>query len=647
MKLASTFWSTMKNRKQWLIDQIEKANDFYWNKNDQIVSDEVYHGWIEELRTLDPQHPLVNYAGNDNIAGTKVKHVEHMYSLGKVYRWPDLIKWCEKVARSEDELFCFSCKYDGLAVEFANNRLITRGTGDVGTDITHLAPWIKVRLSWSFQTVESMFMTLIKNNDGKHGHFGRMTGELLIPTDHFKKLKNTYPCLAEYKTPRNMASGFANLKPDSEVLKSLIYGGLPIPICTWVHHRAHELTYTLKDLRSREAEIVNKLRNYKKCPCDGIVCRLEDEEYAKGLGFTQHHPLGSIALKFENDEYTSVVRSIDWQVGNEAVTPVANFDPIDIDGVEVARATCHNARFVAQTGLTVGATVTIVRKGEVIPQVVKVEPLPSTIKEAIPTNNFPEVCPVCGEKLTYIEPDLLCTNEHCIGRIVNKIVHGLHLLGVKGLGPSLVERICHELMIETIIDFCSEAWDEMVLKAKGFSACEIKTLTNELERVMNTGVEDHILFASLCIPEAAKSFAEKVIKYTGDIMTLADISNEVLEKLKTIPGLNSTALNNVVDWMDENKAEFEAYYNLFTHIRPVDRKDRVNFCFTGALPQPRKELEAWVLKHGGYPTDNIRQANFLVSADPLSTSSKMKYAREHNIPVITFDDMVAELTQPQ
>lgn len=638
----------MKNRKKWLEEQIDKANSAYWLKNSPIIDDFTYDKYVEELRSLDPENKLVNHVGDDSIAGTKVKHVEHMYSLDKVYDWSSLVSWCEKTARSESELFRFSCKYDGISVEFANNRLITRGNGDTGTDITHLAPWIKVRLSWSFQTAESMFMTLIKNNDGKHGHFGRMVGELLVPRDTFEKLKKSYPCFSDYKTPRNMASGFANLKPGSEVLNSLIHGGIHVPVCTWVFHRAHELTYTLKDLRSRESEIAKKLRNYKKCPCDGIVCRLEDDEYARSLGFTQHHPLGSVALKFNDDVYETVVRSIEWQVGNEAVTPVAVFDTVDIDGVEVTRATAHNAQYVADNCICPGCKIQIVRRGDVIPKIVGVEKPPKELLEkGIKEGTiFPTKCPECGVTLEHRGPDIICKNPHCLGRVVNKIVHGLHNLNIKGLGPSLVERICKELFIEDIMQFCSEGWDEMILKAKGFSACEIVTIMNELERVMDVGVEDHLLFASLCIPEASKSFADKVIKYTGDLMTLAGNPDDVRSKLKSVPGLNSTALENTLRFMQSNRDAFLGYYNLFTHIRPTDRANRINFCFTGALPQPRKELEGWVLKHGGYPTDNIRQANYLVAANPLSTSSKMEYARKHGIKVINFEDMVAILTEP-
>ena len=87
------------------------------------------------------------------------------------------------------------------------------------------------------------------------------------------------------------------------------------------------------------------------------------------------------------------------------------------------------------------------------------------------------------------------------------------------------------------------------------------------------------------------------------------------------------------------------YWNLFQHDRPIDMDSRTWYCFTGALPYPRKDIEEWVLDHGGFPTDNIRRAHYLVSADPASNSSKMNYARKHNIPVITYSEMMHQLSK--
>lgn len=630
------------NRVKKLEHDISLANDFYWNRPDQgpLVDDFTYDRMVEELKRLDPDNPLVAKVAESDQQGIKVKHVKPMLSLDKVYSWDDLVKWCEGVARSKDELFCFSPKYDGISIEIANGRLVTRGKGgEFGNDITHLAPWITIRLS--FDGSEPMFSAVINTDPWKAN---RYVGELLVPYPRFEKLKNSYPEFADYKTPRNLASGFSNISINSPVLNSLMFAGKHVPVATWVYHRAKELTLPLKAIAGAESDIVKKLRNYHQLPCDGIVCRLKDDAYGESLGVTQHHPRSAMALKFKDDEYQTTVKKIIWQVGNEAITPVAEFDPVDIDGVKVTRATCHNAKFVADNNLAEGSRISIVRRGGVIPKIVKVEKDNSPfIKCKLPTK-----CPVCGQDTVYQEPDMICLNQTCPGRCTSKILKGLNELGIKGIGPSMVERLVRELHIATIIDFCMEAWDRDILLAKGFTAHEIHVLMSEIERVVTCGQDDESIFASLCIPQAGRNFAKQVIKYFGGIMSLADYEPEELrDKFSKIPGLNSTAASNVIDWFIENEATnyFESYYNLFTHKKMIDVDSRTKYCFTGALPYPRKDLEQWVIDAGGYPTDNIRQANYLVSASPLSTSSKMKYARAHNIPVITFEQLMNQLSK--
>ena len=350
-----------------------------------------------------------------------------------------------------------------------------------------------------------------------------------------------------------------------------------------------------------------------------------------------------MSRKVEDDEDQTTVKRIVWQVGNEAITPVAEFDPVDIDGVNVTRATCHNAKFVADNNLAPGSRISIVRRGGVIPKIVKVEKDDSPIIKC----RLPTKCPVCGEDTVYKEPDMICLNQTCPGRCTSKILKGLNELGIKGIGPSMVERLVRELHIATIIDFCMEAWDRDILLAKGFTAHEIHVLMSEIERAVNVGQEDTAIFASLCIPMASRSFAEKVIKYRGDIMSLLEQDTDNLyDDLCKIPGINTTAAKNVVDFIIEGGAElFESYYNLFVHKKPADIGSRKKYCFTGALPKPRKELEQFVIDAGGYPTDNIRQADYLVSASPTSTSSKMLYARKHGIPIITFEELNAQLSK--
>lgn len=657
-------------RIRYLEDLISRANSAYWNAQiDQLMEDSEYDRLVEELKTLDPNNSLITKMASDSVNDpTKVKHVAHMYSLDKVYEWEDLCVWAKSVARSRDELFIFTEKYDGCSVEIANGRLVTRGDGEYGNDITHLAPYIR----FAFKLEVGMkCMTWAEVQDKIKGQ--RYVGELLITWGDFERLRNTFPVFREYKTPRTLAAGFMNMKPGNEVLQALtMNGNEPFPVATWILHTAHIMTVPLNrfnvyDIESTGAtevkdKIISSLRGWCGTPCDGIVCNLADKEYSDSLGFTMHHPKGWMAFKFVDEEYKAKVVGITWGVANEAITPVAEIEPTTINGRTFTRATCHNCKFITDNNLTVGATVTIVSRGDVIPKIIKVDPAiakpgePQTINPNLraypmPQVQIPSKCPSCGSETCYIEPDLVCINRLCPGRCTSKIIHGLNALGIQGIGPVTVEMLVRELHIPSIMAWIIETWDEPVLKAKGITAHMIHVITSEIERVVTSGVSDEDIIVSLCIPQVGEAFAKSVIKYVGGIIPLLEAFEKSPEDLKgrllEIPRINSTAVKNFVDFFieDSGSGEFEAYYNLFKHLRPGDAEKRPTYCLTGALPIPRREVERWIMSHGGMPTDNISHANYLVSASPVSNSTKMRYAREKGIPVITFDEMKAQLSK--
>lgn len=633
-----------RNRIRDLESRIEEANTAYWLRQDPILSDSEYDMLVEELKSLNPDNPLIGHIGNDNASGDKVTHQKPMLSLDKVYEWEDLVAWCSTVARNDKEVFRFSPKYDGISVEWlyqdGKHKLVTRGDGYKGTDISHLAPFIRVAVQVGGKPLH-IPLILLKDNKDYHLPNGRYVGELLIRRHDFKVQKGVIPLFAEYKNERNGVAGFANTKAGSEKLNDLIMDGVPTNAAHIYLHRGHELVVPMCDIKNAEKRICNALRNYDDTPCDGIVCRLEDDGYAESLGSTEHHPKGAIALKFQEIVHQSIVRSIDWQVGNMAVTPVVNFDPIDIDGVTITRATCHNAKFIKDNKLTVGACVEIVRRGSVIPKVVRVYPVP----DAEPV--IPEECPSCYERLEWDGPELVCTNDECVDRIVNKIVCGLDRLGIKGIGESLTRRLVADFTLRGIMDLFLEVDDLEVLMRKRYTAHEIALVRNGIQRATKEGVDDAAWFASLCIPQASESYAKAVIKYTGSIMTLCEESSRLTQPNPNIPRLNTTANANALAFFRKYPSEIQAYYGMFSHTNTVET-DKPKFCFTGAQSIPRRELYGKVTAAGGIPTDNIREATYLVCSDPSSTSTKMQYAKQHEIKIVTFEefeDILANLSR--
>lgn len=610
-----------------LVAKIEAANEGYWERSgDSPYTDAEYDQLVEELRNLAPNHPLLEKIGDENDGiGAKVVHKKPMLSLAKAYSHESVVAWAVGLARSDDELFSVEPKYDGLSCEVCKGRLVTRGNGKIGSNCTHIFPYI--------DTVSSAPMSiLIRSSEPVYG-------EIVILKETFKLLQEQFGAMGMYKTPRNMAAGLTNTKPEilNEFMNKVKEKLPKLRVFSFMPHDDNSsFIVHASDIRNPEHfnRWINEIKTDCPSPIDGVVFKVLDLDYRKSLGSTAHHPNSAIALKFKDEEYETIVRSIEWSVGNEAITPVVVFDTVDIDGVQVNRATAHNAQFIQDKHIVPGTQIRIVRRGDVIPKIVDVA-VDSSKEVDIPTT-----CPSCGGSLSWDGPDIVCTNDECPGRITNKICKGLKCLGILGIGPAWVEKIVHELGIPNIMCWMMEAWDEKFLRAKGYPEHIIRTIISEIERVSTQGVAEEDILASLCIPMVGKSFGRLVINALSGIGYLTEPS--LIDKLRGVPRINGTAIENVKKFMEKNAGDFMLFYQMFLHPGTTPKEhteDWPKFCFTGALPKSRKDIGAELLAKGATLTENIREADFLVASNKLTQSSKMKYATKNNIPVISYEQI--------
>ena len=635
-----------------LRQKIREANDAYWKKSTSIVSDTEYDRMIENLRKLSPNDPLLDEIGKEKLGEIKVHHVKQMLSLDKHYNWSEMIAWACKVARSDNELFMCSPKYDGLSLEQQGERIVTRGDGVIGTDITHLSSHICVISRYEYDADGKIIgdkmglVPILENEDIANPT--RMVGELLIPYWRFDRLKAEYPeIFQEYKTPRNLISGFANSKYDS-VIAQLGYGvGQSVYIADFVSHRAFEIPITLKDLKNGKdpRPAIMKFVNDKHVdyPVDGIVIRLADDQYASSLGVTQHHPLGSMAFKFTSEQVKAKVTRVTWQIGEERVSPIAEFDPVQLDGVMVKRATLHNPTWVKVNKVGIGSTVVIERRGKVIPSVMDVINEDPNIKVVVPDR-----CPACGEKLVPDGCYLKCPNDECTGKIATKIVRGLSVLGLKGCGPKLVTKAVKEFYIRDIIDWVNTfgSRDQHVLdllKQKDFKPNEIKNLTS-ITSVLHDGSTITNILASVCIPKCNTEFVNKVENECGGIQHLMQICpvdrmyDEIVNKCK------ADAVRNFMVWIENNYERFMQYMSAFRILstsNPTGISGTV--CFTGTGPKPRKELQILAMNNGYQVTENANQCTILVAADVGGNSTKLQKAKSKGIKVISYEEFLETL----
>lgn len=631
--------------------QIKEANKAYWQDNRQIMSDPAYDRLVEELRQLSPNDPLLDELGKEKPSEDKITHKKPMLSLAKFYKWTEIVAWCASVARSDDELFMVSPKYDGLSVEFLNDKISTRGDGYVGNDITHLTPHIGVIFEFQPDEKDGYIKNAmpledyIEHNDEVYGD-DRFVGELLISHRWFDHLKHQYPDeFKDYKTCRNLVAGFANSKFDSDIA-NLKSGSAYTHIADLVLHRAYEIPVTLRELkagRNVEAEIMRFINDPKiDYPVDGIVLRLADDQYAESLGVTRHHPRGSMSYKFTSESVKVEVKNIAWQVGEEHVSPIVEFDPTPLDGVLVKRATAHNAEWLEDNKIHVGSIITIERRGGVIPKVIGVE------EDGQPGARPPDWCPSCGGQLRRSGKFLSCPNENCRGKIVNKITRGLEVFGIKGVGPALAEKAINLTKVSNIMEWCRVFGSrdpvrlEELSKLK-FTKNELSILTRIAE-VREAGVTPAQILASVCIPKCSTEFVTTIEKECGGIQDLIQIVPCDMMYGYIVNKCKLDAVTNFMVWMELNKEEFVEYMKLFKIVAPKPVTDLKGIvCFTGSGPRPRQELASLALKSGYQCTENANQCSILIAADPNGDSGKLKKARKQGIRIIGYDEFLKML----
>lgn len=404
-------------------------------------------------------------------------------------------------------------------------------------------------------------------------------------------------------------------------------------------HRAYEEEIALKDLEDPRTlqRLERILRDFQGYPTDGMVFRLKDEPYAESLGMTAHHPRGAIALKWTAQQLPGKIKKIEWDVGNERLTPVAILEePCKFPGHLVQRATLHCAQWVREHHAGVGSNVIVEYAGGVIPKVVDV-----TFDENVKVE-IPQSCPYCGGKLEWVGKYLICTGSDCTGRIVNQILHGLEVFGLKGVGPALANKAVTELYLSNIMEWIEELGSRSpeivdLLRKKGFTDHEILLLTRCAE-VTEDGVTPEQLLMSVCIPHCGREFCRTIEEKCGGIQSLLEIVPCDAMYDVIVHACHLDAVTAFMIWMENNKEAFKEYMSLFKIVKPANQSSYKGVvCMTGAGPRPRKQLEKELLEKGYCPTENISEATLLICEDPSGSSSKLKKARARRLPIYGYD----------
>ena len=535
-------------------------------------------------------------------------------------------------------------KLDGLtcSLTYKNGYLVgaeTRGNGIVGEDVLHN-------------------VLQIKNVPNKINYKDTLIidGEIICTEDNFKYFKD------EYKNARNFASGSIRLLNSEEsAMRRLsfvawdIIEGLDNDFLSARLNDLEQLGFTIVPFLNGVIKTTDRIEELKKIakffeyPIDGIVFKYDLIPEYLAAGRTDHHFKGGLAYKFYDEEYETTLIDIEWTMGRTGVlTPVAIFEPIDIDGTEVSRASLHNISVMSELSggfERIGDILHIYKANQIIPQISSWEHDNRDYSED--THLFiPEICPICGEPTEIRQENdskmLYCGNPQCGGKLLNRIDHFCSKKGldIKGLSKATLEKLIDWGWINTYQDiFILYQHREKWIKKPGFGIASVDKILNAIKDAKTPTLDKVIAAAG--IPEIGSKVAKDLAKHYEDWWAFR---NET-DFLK-YDGIGEVMNNNLLNFDYE---DLNLDYTVNLHLNKAKRKEEINnntssslnnliFCITGKLNtfKNRNELKADIESKGGKVVDSVSsKVNYLINNDIESVSAKNKKAKELGIKILT------------
>lgn len=473
--------------------EIEKYDDYYYNKNKSLISDFEYDQLRKELETLEAKYPHLGEYARNNVGAKltlnrfpKVKHKYKMTSLKNSYNKQELKDWMiktnELIEQSDirpKELFHAEWKFDGLSLSLKYNKeglliqALTRGDGEYGEDVTENAYMIKSIPKQIKITEDNLLYPNLCAALEKDGWI-EVRGEILMSFEEFDRINATREAQGEelYANPRNLASGtLRNLDKSifeerellfapyhlENVEYSLPYYEFLVEFRKMGFEPIANLVIALTSIDEIESWIdsilsifdMNKIKDRVKynditIPIDGIVFKIDKVLYDKFGLISDRYPKGGIAYKFEPENYHTKLLDITYQIGRTGkITPVAELVPVLIDGSTISRCTLHNFDEIERLSLRKNCTVNIIKSAAVIPKIIGRSDNVAFDESII---EVPKVCPVCGTSLVKntcldgnLSVDTYCPNDECPEVIKQQILYHFSILKVKGFGPALYD----------------------------------------------------------------------------------------------------------------------------------------------------------------------------------------------------------------
>lgn len=645
---------------QEFLNLLKKYEEAYYS-GEPLVSDEEYDVLKEQYVSQYGEYDFVPSEGDTGFK--RVKHLYPLKSLDKV-QLSDKDKLRKEITRLWPVVIM--PKFDGLSIEIQPNlKFITRGNGEEGDDVT----------------AQCMQITDIDELKGlKFENNGPLRAEIIMTHSDFNTLnaERETAGLKLYDNCRNTAAGMLRNLDLNKVkgLTVMIYENLGSTSAHSLSIQAIESTIG-QDVLDRTDNIritpvykpvdidaalnfLDNLENFRKLidyDIDGWVVKSDlDNSLEHFGGYTGHHPKNAFSVKGEAKGAWTKINSITWQVGKENITPVAELEPVYIDGSTISRATLHNVSFLKAIGLNDiiingGRTlVKVVKANDVIPKIIKVKREYDSEEVAIDTVQAPTKCPICGGETAIKDSDsdseiLICTNEDCSAKIQAKaeLMASRDALDITGLSEGTIAKILDTYEVNSHEEILSIT-KEHLLALDGFAEKSAQSLYDAIQKAIKKQSIDKVLYAS-AIPLIGKSTAKDICKvYTIEELSniLAKSDTDAVKDLCKIKGIGKETANSLVKHKDKFRLMFVAI-NEVTDIAVKDNnpnKEQYSICITGQ----REPFKTIIESAGHKVTSSVsKKTKALIAADGDLTTSKAVKAIELKIPIIKTVEELEEL----
>jgi DNA ligase (NAD+) len=603
-----------------------KAANLAYRAGTPIMSDAEFDALEDVVRSLpDPKGEIEAFLNSIGAPAdsrwVKIRHLRSMTSLNKAQTPAEFDAWKNSVARNQRVVW--SEKLDGLSVQavYKDGVLVTaakRGDGDEGEDITRNV----IRMKGVPRTVPG-------------GYTGTVRAEIILKrSDHWRHFRS-------YANPRNAAAGISNRLDGGgcEHLTVIAYhmDGHSTKIGMFEGLKNAGFLVPNYGVLSREG--ADTLRtNYDRdgldYDIDGLVFELDDQVAFESLGEVSRRPRGAVAFKFASAVKPTTLKDIVWQVGKSGrVTPVAIFNPVQMVGATVERATLHNLNQINTLtngrGFTVGDSILVSRNNDVIPGVQAL-----VLSAGGAPLSPPKDCPECGTVLVRDGEYIVCRGEECPAQVIGSIRRWVKKIGVLGIGDAVVEALVEAGKINDPADLYTMTDISGVMVGGARLGSSAATIMEELNSKRELPL--YVLVGSLGIPLCSRSVC-RVIEEAG-FDTLEKMRSATAAQIAAIPGMGLIKAQSFVSGLAARKCLINRLLlnGITVKVQAQGSLTGQSFCFTG-IRDPA--LEAAIEAAGGSVKSSVGKGlTFLVAKDPNASSGKLDKARQQGTRVISLDD---------